>query len=287
MALIATLEDFSFLELIHNSVTYQKTGVFTYRGSEDESTAEVYVEDGEIVHATHGDQEGEPVLVDLFFRNEGTITFTTGEKAHRKTITHDSLELIVAYADRVDEIRRIQQELPSLDIVLVRSPQPERGKSQIDITLDQWQVLSLANGHRTIRDIISDSGKSDVIIKEMLVYLIGAGLLVDPVEMERLLQQYLDKLNQFYQNCNVPEVHGLIWPELVDSILNNPDSENMVLKFLEFKDNELKVKENTLMVCNKAEIHEFYGQVKEKFTQTGIQEYGHALMRYKITALNL
>ena len=74
-----------------------------------------------------------------------------------------------------------------------------------NITLDQWQVLSLANGHRTIKDIITDSGKSDVIIKEMLVYLIESGLLVDPVEMERLLTQNLDKLNSLLSNCDVPE----------------------------------------------------------------------------------
>ncbi len=287
MALIATLEDFSFLELIHNSVTYQKTGIFTYRGNDDEHTAEVYVEDGEIVHAVHGDESGESVLVDLFFRNEGTITFTSGEKANRKTITQDSLELIVAYADRVDEIRRIQQELPSLDIVLVRSPQPEKGISQIDITLDQWQVLSLANGHRTIRDVIKDSGKSDVIIKEMLVYLIESGLLVDPVEIERLLLQYLEKLNNLYDNCDVPAVHGTRWIELTQSALETFKGESSVIKFIEFSDRKFKNIDGSLLVCNKKDVINFYDQMKDQYVQQGIEDYGHALMRYKVTALNL
>ena len=287
MALIATLEDFSFLELIHSSVTYQKTGVFTFRSKVEEQVAEVYIQNGEIVHATYNNKEGEEALVDLFFKNEGSLTFTIDLTAPKRTIVQDSLELIIAYAERVDEIRKIQHQLPSLDIILVRSPQPERGLTQIDITLDQWQVLSLANGHRTIRDIIKDSGKSDVIIKEMLIYLIECGLLVDPVAMERIVANYLSKLNNLYSDCNVPQLYGTFWSDVVAKALKELSETNLTIKFIEFDDKEFKIKGNTLIVSNRSDSEEYYVKLRDALLHHAEREFGKALIRYKTSRFEL
>lgn len=284
MKLEAILEEFAFLEIIHTAVNYQKTGMFSYEAADGEK-AEIYMADGDIVHAQLGQAEGEDVLVDLFFREEGKITFHAGEKTARKSVYTDSLELIIMYAERVDDVRKIQKELPDLSTVLVRSPRPERGMTQIDITLDQWQVLSLANGRRTIDEIIKDSGKNDAVIKEMLVYLIEHGLLVDPRESERYLSARLDFLNQLYQACNVPSVHGALWEELIQKKLVDMADENMAIKYVKLEDGTLQIESKSLMVCNRSDIDQFETGIRDAFVAQGNLEYGHALMRYKLTQL--
>ncbi|OQY28978.1 MAG: hypothetical protein B6244_05410 [Candidatus Cloacimonetes bacterium 4572_55] len=281
MKIEAILEDFSFLEIIHTAVNYQKTGTFIYEG-EGGDTARIYLKEGQITHAVFGEEEGEETLVNLFFRDSGKVHFKTGEQVTKQTIFSDSLELIVTYAERVDNVRKIQKELPNPETVLVRSPNPERGRNQIDITLDQWQVLSLANGRRTIKDILHDSGKNEGLIKEMLVYLIEQGLLVNPIISEEHIRTQLLFLNKLLDQCRMRNIHGTFWDEAVKKHLSDRADENPTIRYVLLKEGEFLFENSSPSVCNKFDIVDFRDGIEQILVDHGNREYGYALMRYKL-----
>ncbi len=285
MQIDAVLEEFTLLELIHTAVNYQKTGVFKYETAAGD-IAEIYLEHGNIVHAKSGQIEGEDLLVDLFFRDHGRLSFKADVTTNARTIYSDSLELIITYAERVDDARKIERELPEVDTILVRSPRPEKGMAQIDITLDQWQVLSLANGYRSIRDIIHDSGKGDALIKEMLVYLIEHGLLVNPKAIKNELQQVIDHLNMLLQACRVQIVHGALWDDLIRHTLEKAP-ENLTAQHVVFENDLLALRRDAVLICNKQDVESFYKSVKNALLVQGIREYGQALMRHKLAVLGM
>lgn len=82
---------------------------------------------------------------------------------------------------RLDEIREIQQKLPLDDINLFIVANI---KKVPDITTEQWKILALVNGRRTISRICQKFG-DELKVKTVLLELLGAGLVsTDPPEAD-------------------------------------------------------------------------------------------------------
>ncbi|MGH2750408.1 MAG: DUF4388 domain-containing protein [Actinomycetota bacterium] len=91
------------------------------------------------------------------------------------TVTVENL--IIEASRRLDEISQIRRKIPSPEVVLVMAPRPPDGAHQINITAEEWQVLVLVNGHRTVADIATFTGVEAYQTTRLLFGLMNAGLI--------------------------------------------------------------------------------------------------------------
>lgn len=91
------------------------------------------------------------------------------------TVTVENL--IIEAARRLDEISQIKRKIPSPEIVLRMAPRPPDGAHQINITSEEWQVLVLVDGHRTVEDIATFTGAEAYQTTRLLFGLMNAGLI--------------------------------------------------------------------------------------------------------------
>jgi len=85
--------------------------------------------------------------------------------------------LIIEASRRLDEISQIRKKIPSAAVVLAMSPRPPDGAHQINITSEEWQVLVLVDGHRTVEDIATSTGAEAYQTTRLLFGLLNAGLI--------------------------------------------------------------------------------------------------------------
>jgi hypothetical protein len=85
--------------------------------------------------------------------------------------------LIIEASRRLDEISQIRKKIPSADVVLAMSPRPPDGAHQINITSEEWQVLVLVDGRRTVEDIATSTGAEAYQTTRLLFGLMNAGLI--------------------------------------------------------------------------------------------------------------
>ena len=98
----------------------------------------------------------------------------------RLTVTVDNL--IIEASRRLDEISQIRRQIESPEVVLALAPRPPEGAHQINITPEEWQVLVLVDGHRSVADIASFIGTDAFQTTRMLFGLMNAGLIYDATD---------------------------------------------------------------------------------------------------------
>ncbi|MGH2775776.1 MAG: DUF4388 domain-containing protein [Actinomycetota bacterium] len=91
------------------------------------------------------------------------------------TVTVENL--IIEASRRLDEISQIKKKIPSADVVLAMSARPPDGAHQINITSEEWQVLVLVDGHRTVEEIATTTGAEAYQTTRLLFGLMNAGLI--------------------------------------------------------------------------------------------------------------
>ena len=91
------------------------------------------------------------------------------------TVTVENL--IIEASRRLDEISQIRKKIPSADVVLAMAARPPDGAHQINITSEEWQVLVLVDGRRTVEDIATTTGAEAYQTTRLLFGLMNAGLI--------------------------------------------------------------------------------------------------------------
>jgi len=85
--------------------------------------------------------------------------------------------LIIEASRRLDEISQIRKKIPSADVVLAMAPRTPDGAHQINITSEEWQVLVLVDGRRSVEDIATSTGAEAYQTTRLLFGLMNAGLI--------------------------------------------------------------------------------------------------------------
>lgn len=97
------------------------------------------------------------IVYDTFVWDRGTFAFeqSTALPAHAVTISVDLPNLIMEGARRIEEWEQCLQLLPDKKMVfrVVVTPRDEK----ITLTADEWKILFLINGVRTIEDLCNDA----------------------------------------------------------------------------------------------------------------------------------
>lgn len=103
------------------------------------------------------------VIFELFEWREGT--FTVYDKVPPPStavrLEVDLQNLIMEGVRRLDERGRVAELLPELDVVVEALVNPERVKSSLSLTPEEWRILFLVDGRRTAREICRLAGDPD------------------------------------------------------------------------------------------------------------------------------
>jgi hypothetical protein len=88
-----------------------------------------------------------------------------------------SLEnLIIEGSRRTREWEQLQYEIPSLDMALKFADRPGANLRHVNLSVEEWRVVSYINPRNTIRQIAKTTNKSDLEIRRIVYGLIQAGL---------------------------------------------------------------------------------------------------------------
>lgn len=128
------------------------------------------------------------IVYKLFTWPEGIFRFEPNvlPVEGRVTVSIDLENVIMEGSRRLKEWERLQEEIPNLDMALRFTDRPDARLRSIQLTVDEWRVISFINPRNTIRQIAQYNNMSDFQIRRIVYGLLQAGLveLVPPEGVE-------------------------------------------------------------------------------------------------------
>jgi hypothetical protein len=95
----------------------------------------------------------------------------------RITVAVSLDHLILEGSRRVQEWEQLRDELPDLDVPVKLAQRPEANLRDINLSVEQWKVISFVNAHNTIRQIASFLKIDEFQIRRIVYGLQTAGLI--------------------------------------------------------------------------------------------------------------
>jgi len=126
------------------------------------------------------------VVYQLFTWSDGQFRFDPNLQPPEDAITVrlDLENIILEGSRRIQESERLRDELPDLDGMALQFTQRPRSQlRRINLTVEEWRVISYINPRNTIRQIARTCGMDDFQIRKIVYGLLHAGLVeVVPVQ---------------------------------------------------------------------------------------------------------
>jgi hypothetical protein len=124
------------------------------------------------------------IIQRLFTWVEGLFRFINGSlpPEDRISVRLDLENLIIDGSRKMREWEQLQDEIPSMDMALKFSDRPGSNLRNINLSVEEWRVVSYINPRNTIRQIANATKMNDLEIRRIVYGLLQAGL----VETTRL-----------------------------------------------------------------------------------------------------
>lgn len=121
----------------------------------------------------------------LFTWSEGDFQFESGSVTKDGVITVpiDLENVIMQGTRRLEQWERLQEELPDLSVSLKFADRPRANFRDINLSVEEWRIISFINPRNTIRQIAQYNDMSDFEIRRIVYGLLQAGL-VEIVQFE-------------------------------------------------------------------------------------------------------
>ncbi len=121
----------------------------------------------------------------LFTWSDGMFHFEPNQLPSDGAITVpiDLENIILEGSRRVKEWERLQDELPDLNMALRFTERPQAQLRNVNLSVDEWRVISYINPRNSIRQIAQRIGMDDFQIRKIIYGLLQAGL-VEMVQPE-------------------------------------------------------------------------------------------------------
>jgi hypothetical protein len=174
MAFQGSLAELHLPDIIQLVSVSGKTGIFHL--TEGEQGGEIYLKDGQIVHAELGELDGEEAVYALAIWRKGEFRFDASVTPPRQTIEKSNTSLLMEAARRLDEWRVLSKKIPSVDLI----PEfviLENREGQINLNTMEWLLLSKIDGQRSVRGIAKAAGLSVFDAAKLLYGLVATGLI--------------------------------------------------------------------------------------------------------------
>jgi hypothetical protein len=125
----------------------------------------------------------------LFTWQEGTFRFEASVLPFedRITIPINLENVIMEGSRRMQEWERLQDELPNLDVALRFVERPDARMRDINMSAEEWRVVSFINPRNSVRRIAQYNNMSDFQIRKIVYALLQAGL-VELIQPERVVR---------------------------------------------------------------------------------------------------
>jgi DNA-binding MarR family transcriptional regulator len=135
-----------------------------------------YITQQEIVAAIRA--ETLEVVYGLFTWSDGLFHFEPNQLPSDGTISVaiDLENLILEGSRRVKEWEQLQDELPDLNMALKFTDRPQAQLRNINLSVDEWRVISYINPRNSIKRIAQRIGMDDFQIRKIIYGLLQAGL---------------------------------------------------------------------------------------------------------------
>jgi len=114
----------------------------------------------------------------VFSWDDGTFRFEPADLPIKgKLTTSIALESVIMEGSRkLKEWERLQDEVPDLDVALKFAERPTTPLRDINLTVEEWRVISFVNPRNTIRQIAQYNSMSEFQIRKIAYSLLQAGL---------------------------------------------------------------------------------------------------------------
>lgn len=112
----------------------------------------------------------------------------------RINVRMDLESLIIEGSRKVREWEQLMDEIPSLDLALKFTDRPGSNLKNIQLSVEEWRVISYVNPRNTIKQIASATKMNDLEIRRIVYGFIQAGLVdicrqegAEPIQQVRFL----------------------------------------------------------------------------------------------------
>jgi hypothetical protein len=184
---------YAALEGVEDSlpVILQRANVFTAEqvrmiqanmaGKTDRDIAQVLITSGRLQQQVVVKSVRDAILdlvYQVFSWHEGQFRFEPSKlPVQGKITTSIALEnVIMEGSRRVKEWERLQDELPDLDIPLKFAERPTTPLRDVNLSVEEWRVISFVSPSNTVRQIAQFNNMSELQIRKIVYSLLQAGL---------------------------------------------------------------------------------------------------------------
>lgn len=181
MSLRGSLDDLPLPDIVQMVAMSGKTGAFVLESAEQKG--EIYLVDGQLVHAKLGGLEGEEAVYEFAVWRSGDFTFHENRATEHRTIQKSNTSLLMEAARRIDEWAVLSKQVPSTDLVPVLASQT--WSTSVSFSPQEWSVICGIDGGRTVDDIAEALSVPSFEVAKLLYGLVTAGL----VELREPLEQ--------------------------------------------------------------------------------------------------
>ena len=214
---LGDLSKTKFFDLIKPLLVERKTGLLKIEGDEH---GEIFLEAGNIIHARTAYSFGEEAFISIMNLQTGKATFQPDVPSQEKTIFTQTENLLLNWTYKKEEWEKIRMVVPSPNAIFQISLQHH--SEDKNIKGDQWNVLALANGTRTVLEIAKilkwDEFKTSKVILQLVqekMLEIGRGESID--------RGFFQKVEKELKNVMGP-IASIIVDDLVTEFGENKES---------------------------------------------------------------
>ncbi len=213
---LGDLAQIKLFEILKPLFSGRKTGKITVKGKE---SGELYLEVGNITHAKTSRAVGEYAFFSLMELKVGKALFEPGGVPSERTISISTEQLLLNWSYRKQEWDRFKEVIPSTHEVFRLSLQ--KNQENKNINADQWNVLALCNGTKTISEIAESLIWDEFKTSKMILQLVQLGLL-EKVEGQKPVKKKPVPEDFFLRvEMELKQVIGPLAPFIISDKLND------------------------------------------------------------------
>jgi len=146
--ILGDLAQVKLFDVLRPLFSGKTTGKVMVKGQEG---GELYLELGNITHAKTNSSVGEYAFFFLMGLKAGRASFEPDEVPSERSISISTEQLLLNWSYRKQEWDRLKEVIPSASAIFRLSLQ--KSPENKNINADQWNVLALCNGTKTISEI--------------------------------------------------------------------------------------------------------------------------------------
>jgi len=174
LALQGNLEDFDLTDVLQLIHLGKKNGALEIET--EGNRGEIYFENGKVVYAKTKEVSGKDAIHYILKWSEGNFTFSPEKRAQKKMMDIPIQNLILDAAKQIDEWKRLEKVIPSVEVCVDFVEDPDVSSEEINLSPDEWKILSLITGERTIREIAQFAKFTEFNTAKVFYGLISSGL---------------------------------------------------------------------------------------------------------------